>query len=250
VEVVLLDDHPDLSRYALRKIWTAARGCYSTDTPATLWKQSADLSEAKMLKVVKDQVIDSGHLSCLRHVTLTFSVSGISRACSHQLVRSTAGWAFEQQSQRYTRVDLPVTEYVMPRTIAKDPERVKAFDQTLATINGAYSRLIALGVPQEDARALLPNATPTNLTVTANLQALINYCHERLCVLAQEEQRMLASGLRVATIQALPWFRSSLVIKCQLAGVCYETRNKDNKVCGIRPYASRAEKQTPETKEQ
>jgi thymidylate synthase (FAD) len=192
-----------------------------------------------MLKVVRDQVIESGHLSCLRHVSLTFSVSGISRACSHQLVRHVAGWSFEQQSQRYVRADLPVTEYVMPRTVAKDAARVKAFDDTLATINGAYSKLIELGVPQEDARALLPNATPTNLTVTANLQALINYCHERLCVLAQEEQRMLASKIRVATIQAIPWMKPHLQIKCQLAGVCHEARNKGNKVCGIRPYQKR-----------
>jgi len=183
VEVVLLDDHPDLSRYALRKIWTAARGCYSTDTPATLWKQSADLSEAKMLKVVKESSnrLRTSLLFAARDVDFSLSPAYPAPALISWYALP-AGWAFEQQSQRYTRVDLPVTEYVMPKTVGEDPERVKAFDQTLATINGAYSRLIELGVPQEDARALLPNATPTNLTVTANLQALINYCARKtLC---------------------------------------------------------------------
>ena len=98
-------------------MWTAARTCYSAESPIDMWKydryqqteeevqQGFELKEEwieerqkKMWKLVKT-VLDSGHQSIAEHVYFTFAIEGISRACSHQLVRHRAGIVFSQQSQ-------------------------------------------------------------------------------------------------------------------------------------------------------
>ena len=92
-------------------MWTAARTCYSEKSPIEMWDnrwdgmtecytKTAEEFTAKHWNLVK-KVLDSGHQSIAEHVYFTFAVEGISRACSHQLVRHRAGIVFSQQSQRY-----------------------------------------------------------------------------------------------------------------------------------------------------
>ena len=98
-------------------MWTAARTCYSEKSPIEMWEDrygatSDDCEHTqewieqcveKHWKLVK-QVLDSGHQSIAEHVYFTFAIEGISRACSHQLVRHRAGIVFSQQSQRYVEI--------------------------------------------------------------------------------------------------------------------------------------------------
>ena len=68
----------------LRTIYTACRTCYSADSPINIF--DADADDEKMLKLIS-RVVSSGHYSTIEHIQISFALSNISRACTHQLVR-------------------------------------------------------------------------------------------------------------------------------------------------------------------
>jgi thymidylate synthase (FAD) len=133
--------------------------------------------------------IGEGHESIIEHASITFDISGISRACSHQLVRHRIA-SYSQESQRYVRMDDP--EFVVPPSVAANPEAQAIWDEWMGQVGPAYERLRALGVRKEDARFLLPNATATRIVVTMNLRALRHFFSVRCDRAAQWEIRALA----------------------------------------------------------
>lgn len=230
---LLTDEAPEkLNRRLLKTCYTAARGCYSPQSPSFIYSKNP--KNDRMIALM-DEIYESGHWSVFRHASLTFSISEISRSCSHQLIRHHVGIDYEQQSQRY--VKLENTTVVTPPTIQNNPEALEQFNNAINMIQDVYTTLLSLGIEAEDARFVLPNATTTNITMTINLNALINLCSERLCTLAQWEIRRLTALIRAETVKVLPWTKSYLVIKCMRDGVCFETRNKDGH-CKIRPHIS------------
>ena len=132
-----------------------------------------------------------GHLSPLEHISATFFIRGISRACSHQLVRHRLA-SYSQQSQRY--VDESSFEYVTPPSV-NGKEKEKIFRETMEIIKDQYGRLVAAGVPQEDARYLLPNACSTAIVVTMNARELRHFFQLRLHPSAQWEIREMAKTM-------------------------------------------------------
>ena len=124
-----------------------------------------------------------GHHSVFEHIYFTFKIEGISRACSHQLVRHRH-CSFTQRSQRYCSED--GFEYVIPKSIDEDE-----FADDLEVIKWAYGAYQKHGVPNEDARYILPNACATSLYLSCNLRELIHMANERLCTRAQWEIRDL-----------------------------------------------------------
>lgn len=141
------------------------------------------------LKIVKG-CIRSGHQSVLEHCSFTFKVEGISRACSHQLVRHRIA-SYSQQSQRYVTYD--DLEWALDGTPEDIKEELEYYcDNALAE----YRLMIKKGVKPEDAREVLPNAAPTIVYVTFNLRALMHFCNERMCTRAQKEIREVASLMR------------------------------------------------------
>ncbi len=136
--------------------------------------------------------IESGHTSVLEHIVASFAVSGISRACSHQLVRHRLA-SYSQQSQRYV-VQHPF-RYVKPESIEEDEATDVLYTQAMMAIMNAYSGLILSGIPEEDARYVLPNACETNIVVTMNLRELSHFCALRRCNRAQWEIRELADRM-------------------------------------------------------
>lgn len=132
-----------------------------------------------------------GHLSPLEHISFTFLVAGISRACSHQLVRHRLA-SYSQQSQRY--VSESNFDYVTPPSIDNDEKR-KIFHDTMDILRQQYQRLVALGVKKEDARYVLPNACATSLVVTMNARELLHFFQLRLHPSAQWEIREMAGKM-------------------------------------------------------
>jgi thymidylate synthase (FAD) len=131
---------------------------------------------------------DKGHLATLRFASATFHVSGISRACSHQFVRSKH-LEFLQRSQRYckeTEVD-----FINPINPA-DGEYVKYVHDHYISCRNLYNHLLQQGVKKEDARFVLPEATTTELIVTGNFQAWIDFIKLRADKHAQFEIRSVA----------------------------------------------------------
>lgn len=147
---------------------------------------------------------NNGHHSVFEHIYFTFKIEGISRACSHQLVRHRH-CSFTQRSQRYCSED--GFGFVTPPTM--DSGRMANDMEDIADWYNEYQQN---GVPNEDARYILPNACETSLYLSCNLRELIHICNERLCTKAQWEIRHLVKEM-VALVE--PELRFMLVPKCQ-----------------------------------
>ena len=135
----------------------------------------------------------TGHLSVLEHASFTFSVEGISRACSHQLVRHRLA-SYSQQSQRAVKIDTESNWYILPESIRNCGEiaAFEEYDQLMEQIAIFYQRLLKAKVSEEDARFVLPNACKTNIVVTMNARELLHFFELRLDKSAQWEIRRLA----------------------------------------------------------
>jgi thymidylate synthase (FAD) len=130
-----------------------------------------------------------GHESIIEHASATFEISGISRACSHQLVRHRLA-SYSQESQRY--VDMSNPELVIPSAIAGNKEATAVWERLEDTIQTAYQELRATGVRKEDARFVLPNATATRIVVTMNFREYMHFFRLRITPEAQWEIRQMA----------------------------------------------------------
>jgi thymidylate synthase (FAD) len=86
----------------------------------------------------------------------------------------------------------------------------------------AYDRLVDLGIPQEDARYLLPNATETKMVLTMNARALHNFFLLRLCVRAQWEIRKVADLMLQLVKPIAPSIFSKAGPSCVRDGTCHE----------------------------
>lgn len=180
MKVTLLNHSPEPEKI----IAAAARLCYTSKEIDELLE---GLTEEKVEKFI-DKLTSLGHESPLEHVTFTFGIEGISRACSHQLVRHRMA-SYSQKSQRY--VDENGFSYVIPKTII-DSNMEKIYESLMFEIEEIYKDLKAAGVPKEDARMVLPNACTTSIIVTMNVRSLLNFFKHRVCNRAQWEIQELA----------------------------------------------------------
>jgi thymidylate synthase (FAD) len=175
-----------------------------------------------------NHIKEVGHGSVFEHAVWTFLITGVSRSLTHELVRHRAGFGYSQLSQRY--VDESVAEYVEPDIIAQDPELHAIWMDAIGHMHGAYVKLAGklnekLADPQaaaaamlppdadrttrrktarQAARSVLPNATETKITVTANARALRHFLEQRGSPYAEPEIRKLACGLLDVVTQDAP----------------------------------------------
>lgn len=131
---------------------------------------------------------NSGHLATFEFANFTFHISGVSRALLAQLTRHRVA-GFAVRSQRYCSEGQSFC--VFPPSILKNKEATEAYSAGLVKIWDTYRELQNLGIPNEDARYILPNACETTLEFTCNGRELIHIMNERLCARAQWEIREL-----------------------------------------------------------
>lgn len=156
-------------------------------------KVSRKNRQADCLKISEDfvrKLISLGHESVLECAYATFYVSGISRVCSHQLVRHRLA-SYCQKSQRHcNEAD---GDYIVPHTI---PENLyNDMINTVETCREFYEKLINAGVPIEDARYFLPQGWTTDIMITMNFRELRHFFKTRRSPEAQWEIRELASKM-------------------------------------------------------
>ncbi len=189
-KVVLLAYTPD----PVSTVSMAARLCYS---PLGIDGIKNDMT-TKRQKGLVEKLLKSGHLSPLEHATFTFAVEGISRACSHQLVRHRIA-SYSQQSQRYVGMENRF-EYIIPPFIESEPYLNKRFISLMEEIHSFYVEAVTIlkekGIKDEsayeDARFILPNATETKIILTMNARELLHFFAQRCCMRAQWEIREMA----------------------------------------------------------
>lgn len=145
--------------------------------------------EASARRAIKCR--DSGHLATLRFAFATFNVSGISRVCSHQLVRM-AHAGILQRSQRYVKES--AVEFIDPPAVAMLPyneqlewAEIQDHAETL------YLKLVDLKLmKKEDARYILPQGCSTEINFCLNFQGWRDFLKNRASPHAQWEARNVA----------------------------------------------------------
>ncbi len=161
----------------------AGRTCY----------RSASRTGPDSKKNFISKIIENGHHSVLEHAYATFRVTEVSRSFTHQLVRHRL-CAFSQRSQRY--VDEESFAFVEPKSVREKIEAHRLFSKFIAEAKDAYSKLQELGIKNEDARFVLPNAAQSEIVISANFRQLRHIFCVRCDRYAQWE-------IREATLQML-----------------------------------------------
>lgn len=141
----------------------------------------------KILNVAK-----LGHWSVFEHASFTFYLEGISRVTQQQLTRHRMT-SFSIESQRHVRLDGETKDaFVIPDTVVKR-QATDIWDEAIIVTRLAYDKLIEAGVPIEDARYILPEASTGNILMTMNARELYHFFKLRMAPSAQWEIRKLAN---------------------------------------------------------
>jgi thymidylate synthase (FAD) len=190
LKVILLKHTPNPEEI----VAMAAKLCYSPSDITSLREKI----EAKDQKSFVEKLVKIGHMSPIEHTSFTFAIEGISRACSHQLVRHRLA-SYSQQSQRYVSEETGF-DYIIPSSIKEDKELEKYFESAMKQAQEAYNHIVKKlnerGIKGEsanqDARFVLPNAAETKIIVTMNARELLHFFRQRCCNRAQWEIRQMA----------------------------------------------------------
>ncbi|MGY0013245.1 FAD-dependent thymidylate synthase [Bacillus anthracis] len=197
---------------------TAIRTCYSANKPSEIislegekyFRRKATEGEGKEVDRLIRHIMKSGHTSTVEHLGFSFAVEGVSRALLSQLTRHRIGFGFSVQSQRYVKFSSDSKsggfDYVVPEKVKAKLGAEAVYKASMRAIQADYDTLIALGVPQEDARSVLPQSATCNLVLTVNLRALLDfYSKRKRGAGAQQEITVLAEQLKEKVISVEPW---------------------------------------------
>lgn len=179
---------------------------------ARLWPNGG----ANKIGELADKCRQSGHMSVFEHVSYTFLIDGISRACSHQLVRHRLA-SFTQASQRHAK----------PNKIISPPGlniiQSGIWSEAMKNAFASYEELIKHGVSLENARSVLPNAASTTIMMTMNARELAHFLELRMCNKAQTEIRELAKEIHTLAKQHFPLLFEHVGPPC-MEGQCREAK--------------------------
>lgn len=226
----------------------AAKLCYSDSNLSDLCDKVIESDVEKYLNMLTDL----GHESPFEHVSFTFGVESISRACSHQLVRHRIA-SYSQKSQRYVNED--TFQFIIPPAIRDAEYGMQIFGQAMQNCMEEYRTLKAILIKyhkehtfadlpaeeaqskaeklaNEDARFVLPNACATSIIVTMNVRSLWNFFKHRCCNRAQWEIRELANKMLDLCIDEAPGLFAKAGPACYTTGRCPEGKM----TCG-KPYS-------------
>ena len=198
---------------------TAIRTCYSANKPTEIvakegekyfGQDATDGKGGKEADRLIRHIIRSKHTSTLEHISYTFAIEGLSRAALAQLTRHRH-FSFSVQSQRYVKFGSGDKaggfDYVVPPSVRDELTGDSSrFDLVMDAIQKVYDDLRKNGVPAEDARFVLPNAAATNLVLTGNLRAILEFYSKRKPGRgAQWEIADLAEQIRSEIVEVDPW---------------------------------------------
>ena len=205
MQVKLLTSTPD----ALRTAFTAIRTCYSPNGQGHIWNDYDNYvaNNNDHIRLVK-QIVNHGHTSTLEHISFTFAIEGASRSMLAQLTRHRVGFSYSVQSQRYVNMakNGGIDYVIPPSLIGKDKFHEAVFIKAMMDAQATYNVLVASGIKPEDARYVLPNAATTNITISFNLRAFLDFYSKRNSEThAQWEIAELADLLKDKMIEKEPW---------------------------------------------
>lgn len=205
-----------------------------------------------------------GHMSGSRCEYIKFKISGLDRGTSEQALRHEIGtvipfefqdnYTFSEYSElvkdvspdqivknmaSFRYIDKDGFDWATPKTIDKCEKAKEHYDNLMEHINSERKIIKELleedGVDSklatQDANFVLPRATTTSFVIGFTPEALIHFCHKRLCTRAQEFIQQLARLMKAEVIKHNEEFAKELVPQCQHLLWCPEGK----RCCGIAP---------------
>lgn len=233
---VTLIDYP---KNPLALIATGARVCYSGDKIENVYIKMENDKEACQKMI--DKIFESGHFSCFEHINFTFAIGDVSRVLSHQLVRHRI-MSPHERSQRYVNVNKYDTTSttkddgwycVIPDHIKNDTIANNLYIRQIIHAKEVYNELIKMGVPEEEARYILPGGTKTSLVVTFNARSLIHFFSLRCCQRSQTEMRDLATEMLKQVREVCPEVFNRVGPNCFMKRVCPEGKMSCGKIHNV-----------------
>jgi len=147
-------------------------------------------------------------------VNYTFEISGVTRAFTHQLVRTRNG-RYAQESMR--TVDVSEARVKVPKG---DPDLQTGFDMYAGLAMSNYRDLIEQGMPPQDARGILPTNVCTSIIAQFSLRTLHEMAAVRLCTRTQGEYQDVFRAMKAAVVEVHPWADDFIQVACANTGVC------------------------------
>lgn len=242
--------NPETVRDLYRNHGVFACNCY--DTP-----------EKYAERVGKSCAAD-GHMSGSRCEYIKFRITGLDRGTAEQALRHEIGttvpyefqdnYSFADYSElvkdvspdqivknmaSFRYIDKNGFEWATPKAIRNCPDANERYEWLMETINGVredikqilLDRDVPASVANEAVNFVLPRATTTSFVIGFTPEALIHFCHKRLCTRAQEFIRELAHAMKREVALYAPEFARELVPQCEHLLWCPEGK----RCCGRAP---------------
>lgn len=179
-----------------------------TDDPAT-WSEA---KRSEHLAYMRDTIKSSWEF-----VDYVFKIEGVTRAFTHQLVRTRTG-SYAQQAMRV--VDARNQPVERPPSISDNDRWLRIWEAGEATALGAYADLMDAGAPAQDARGILPTHITTSIVAKFNLRSLHEMAKLRLCTRTQGEYQDVFRRMREEVIAVHPWAEEFIEVHCVATGTC------------------------------
>lgn len=188
VACIAATEHPDVV------CGLAARVCSNPDKMVDLVFAGEGWGEDDQKKFQKTlrYCLKHGHESVFEHASFTFLIEGVSRACTHQLVRHRIA-SYSQASMRKPQKSVDI---LFPKSFQENEKANEVVREAYDKAVDAYCELIMQGIPAEDARFVLPEGTLSTIVVTMNCRELRHFIQMRDCKEAQWEIRKVAKEMK------------------------------------------------------
>lgn len=165
-----------------------------------------------------EEMLKGGLQTALESQTIVFAVTGVSRTCTHQLVRSRRA-AFHQQSQRASFMgDHP--EFRMPESVWRKPDVRLKWIEAINKSHEAYRAACEADVSYQDARFILNEGTTNFIMLEYPVREFLNVYAYRACHMFQWEISAVMRECRDVLVAAHPWLEPYVKITCEKTGVC------------------------------
>lgn len=154
------------------------------------------------------------HWGVFEHASYTVSVSGISRSCTHQLVRHRLFSYLQSSSRMIDFTRFASSDFIIPSSVDRASCQ-RRFSELIDSALKTYAELMKKGIPKEDARFVLPEATPQHVVITGNARSWLHFFYMRMSRQAQWEIRELAEAICKKLMEISPEiFRGAGKLEC------------------------------------
>lgn len=202
-------------------------------------------SETNNPSIIGKHCMKSGHFSGSRSQYILFQVDDCPRFTIDQIVRHEDGVMKNVQSFRY--VNKNSFAYEIPKVILDNEELLQSYiEHMFNTIclydniqSYVYEKTNSHERANEQARYVLPMSTHSSFVIGMDIEALIHFCHTRLCVRTEDVHRKLARAIRDTVLEIFPELKDDLVPNCRYLLWCPEGK----KGCGAYPTKEKLKEQ-------